>query len=65
MIEESSAALARELHLSEARVKSHLIHIFEKLGVTDRTAAVTVAIEKGILRLQSPQACRPRCAQSL
>jgi DNA-binding NarL/FixJ family response regulator len=53
MIEESSAALARELHLSEATVKSHLIHIFEKLGVTDRTA-VTVAIEKGILRLQSP-----------
>ena len=29
------------------------IHIFEKLGVTDRTAAVTVANEKGILRLQN------------
>ena len=54
MIEESSAALARELHLSEATVKSHLIHIFEKLGVTDRTAAVTVAVEKGIFCLQSP-----------
>jgi ATP/maltotriose-dependent transcriptional regulator MalT len=54
IIEESSAALARELHLSEATLKSHLIHIFEKLGVTDRTSAVTVAIEKGILRLQSP-----------
>jgi DNA-binding NarL/FixJ family response regulator len=50
----SNKELARELHLSEATVKSHLIHIFEKLGVTDRTAAVTVAIEKGILRLQRP-----------
>jgi DNA-binding NarL/FixJ family response regulator len=50
----SNKELARELHLSEATVKSHLIHIFEKLGVTDRTAAVTVAIEKGILRLQNP-----------
>lgn len=47
----SNKELARELHLSEATVKSHLIHIFDKLGVADRTAAVTVALEKGILRL--------------
>lgn len=45
--------LAKDLHLSEAPVKSHLIHIFDKLGVTDRTAAVTIALERGILRLQS------------
>jgi DNA-binding NarL/FixJ family response regulator len=50
----SNKELARELHLSEATVKSHLIHIFDKLGVADRTAAVTVALERGILRLQSP-----------
>ena len=50
----SNKELARDLHLSEATVKSHLIHIFDKLGVTDRTAAVTVALERGILRLQSP-----------
>ena len=49
----SNKELARELHLSEATVKSHLIHIFDKLGVTDRTAAVTVALERGILRLQN------------
>jgi DNA-binding NarL/FixJ family response regulator len=48
----SNKELARSLHLSEATVKSHLIHIFEKLGVADRTAAVTVALEKGILRLE-------------
>lgn len=47
----SNKELARELHLSEATVKSHLIHIFDKLGVADRTAAVTVALERGILRL--------------
>lgn len=46
----SNKELARELHLSEATVKSHLIHIFDKLGVADRTAA----LERGILRLQSP-----------
>ena len=47
----SNKELARELHLSEATVKSHLIHVFNKLEVTDRTAAVTAAFGKGILRL--------------
>lgn len=41
--------IARTLHVSEATVKTHLLHIFQKLGVDDRTAAVTVAIERGIL----------------
>lgn len=44
--------IGRILHISEATVKTHLIHIFNKLGVTDRTAAVTVALEKGMLRLE-------------
>jgi DNA-binding NarL/FixJ family response regulator len=43
--------IGKALHISEATVKTHLIHIFNKLGVDDRTAAVTVALEKGILRL--------------
>jgi DNA-binding NarL/FixJ family response regulator len=50
----SNKEMARDLHLSEATVKSQLIHIFDKLGIVDRTAAVTVALQKGILRLQSP-----------
>jgi DNA-binding NarL/FixJ family response regulator len=41
--------IARDLFLSEATVKTHLLHIFGKLGVDDRTAAVTVAMERGIL----------------
>jgi DNA-binding NarL/FixJ family response regulator len=43
--------IAKELRISEATVKTHLLHIFEKLGVDDRTAAVTVAMERGMLRL--------------
>lgn len=43
--------IGRRLHISEATVKSHLIHIFEKLGVNDRTQAVTVALQRGIVHL--------------
>lgn len=43
--------IARTLHVSEATVKTHLMHIYTKLDVTDRTAAVTVALEGGIIRL--------------
>jgi DNA-binding NarL/FixJ family response regulator len=48
----SNKEIARTLHLSEATVKTHLIHLFGKLGVGDRTAAVTVALERGLLRLE-------------
>lgn len=47
----SNKEIARNLHISEATVKSHLIHIFSKLGVADRTAAVTVALERGLFSL--------------
>ena len=45
----SNPDCGRELHISEATVKSHVTRIFEKLGVTDRTAAVVAAIAAGIL----------------
>ncbi len=48
----SNKEIGRRLHISEATVKTHLIHIFEKLGVSDRTQAVTAAVQRGILRLQ-------------
>ena len=47
----SNKDVAKTLHISEATVKTHLIHTFSKLGVDDRTAAVTVALERGILHL--------------
>jgi DNA-binding NarL/FixJ family response regulator len=48
----SNQQIGKELHISTATVKSHLIHIFNKLGVDGRTAAVTVALEKGIITLE-------------
>jgi DNA-binding NarL/FixJ family response regulator len=45
--------IATQLYITEATVKSHLIRIYGKLGVEDRTAAVTKALEQGILRLGS------------
>jgi len=47
----SNKEIARHLHISEATVKSHLLHIFSKLGVNDRTQAVTLAVQKGIIKL--------------
>ncbi len=48
---DSNSEIASRLHISQATVKSHLIHIFGKLGVSDRTAPVMVALRRGILRL--------------
>jgi len=45
----SNAAVGRALFITEATVKTHLLRVFTKLGVDDRTRAVTVAIERGIL----------------
>ncbi len=47
----SNAEIGVELHIAEATVKTHLIRVFEKLGVTDRTAAVTAAYRQGLLEL--------------
>jgi len=41
--------IGRELFISEATVKTHLLRAFGKLGVSGRTAAVTTAIERGLL----------------
>jgi DNA-binding NarL/FixJ family response regulator len=48
----SNKEIAKELWVSETTVKSHMLHIFDKLGVTDRTAAVTAALKRGIIRLE-------------
>ena len=45
----TNAEIGRELFISEATVKTHLLRAFGKLGVSGRTAAVTAAIERGLL----------------
>lgn len=52
----SNKEIAHTLHLSEATVKSHLLHLFGKLEVSDRTAAVMVALERKLLRLDESSA---------
>jgi DNA-binding NarL/FixJ family response regulator len=47
----SNREIARDLRISEATVKTHLIHIFGKLDVGDRTSAVTTALERGLIDL--------------
>jgi DNA-binding NarL/FixJ family response regulator len=45
----SNPDIGRELFIGETTVKSHVARIFDKLGVTDRTAAATCAIARGVI----------------
>ena len=45
----TNAEIGRELFIGEATVKTHLLRAFAKLGVDDRTRAVLVAVERGLL----------------
>jgi len=47
----SNKEIGESLSVSVATVKTHLIRIYGKLGVDDRTAAVTTALEQGIITL--------------
>lgn len=46
----TNRAIARTLFISEATVKTHLLHIYEKLGAPDRAAAVAEAYKRDLLR---------------
>lgn len=45
----TNKSVGRALMVSEATVKTHLAHAYDKLGVSDRAAAVRVAYERGLL----------------
>jgi two-component system nitrate/nitrite response regulator NarL len=45
----STPAIAARLHLSAATVKTHLHHLYEKLGVSDRAAAVAEGLRRGLI----------------
>ena len=48
----SNREAAALLFISEATVKTHLLHAYAKLGVRDRAAAVAAAFERGVLRTE-------------
>lgn len=48
----SNGQIARRLGIAGGTVKNHISSIFEKLGVTQRTEAVAVAIKRGIVRIE-------------
>jgi ATP/maltotriose-dependent transcriptional regulator MalT len=45
----SNRIAAKRLFISEASIKTHLLHIYGKLGVRDRAAAVAEAYRRGLL----------------
>ncbi len=47
----SNKSIAAQLALSENTIKTHLSHIFEKLGVQSRAEAVAVALQRGLIPL--------------
>jgi two-component system, NarL family, response regulator len=48
----SNREIGETLFISEATVKIHLTHLFEKLGATSRTDAVAKAVERGLIRMR-------------
>ncbi|MYR56191.1 response regulator [Streptomyces sp. SID625] len=50
----SNLEISKRLFLSQATVKSHLVHVYAKLGVDSRTAAVAAATEQGLVRRRRP-----------
>lgn len=52
----SNRSIAKQIFISEATVKTHLVHIYGKLGVDNRTAAIAAATQRRIIRASGQQA---------
>jgi DNA-binding NarL/FixJ family response regulator len=55
----SNQQIAQRLFVSQATIKSHLVHIFAKLDADSRTAAVAVAVQRGLIRRTPPTSRQP------
>ncbi len=51
----SNRAIAKQIFISEATVKTHLVHIYGKLGVENRTAAIAAATRRRLIRIPGQQ----------
>jgi DNA-binding NarL/FixJ family response regulator len=51
----TNAEIATALHLGETTVKTHVSRVLTKLGARDRTQAVVIAYEMGVVRPGHPQ----------
>ena len=51
----SNGEISRELVVSEATVKTHVVRIFAKLGLRDRTQAAVAAYEHGLVAAHAPE----------
>jgi DNA-binding NarL/FixJ family response regulator len=49
----TNTEIAQSLFISEGTVKTHLTHIFDKIGVRDRAGAVVYAFDTGLVSPQS------------
>jgi DNA-binding NarL/FixJ family response regulator len=47
----SNREISRKLFISEATVKTHLAHVYDKLGVDSRTAAIHTAVQRRLIRI--------------
>lgn len=47
----SNKEIAFALDITENTVKTHVKNIFEKIGVSDRTSASTLAVKRGLVRI--------------
>lgn len=45
----SNKEIADQLHVSQATIKTHLVNVYRKLDVNDRTSAVTTALDRGLI----------------
>ena len=50
LVADGLSQIARQLFVSQATIKSHLVHIFAKLDADSRTAAVATAVHRGLIR---------------
>jgi DNA-binding NarL/FixJ family response regulator len=52
----SNKEIGSALDISESTVKVHVTHILEKLNVTGRTEAINVALKRGLVHMDQPEA---------